>query len=706
MQAIVASARLLTAFGALMSSAPRHIVVTSALPYANGPLHLGHLLETIQSDIWVRFQRMQGHTCIHVCGSDAHGTAIMLQAEKLGCTPEALVAKIQAEHAADYKDFLIDFNEFYTTHSEENKELADHIYSKLQANGDITSWTLDQAYDPIKNLFLPDRFIKGTCPRCDAPDQYGDNCEACGATYTPTDLKNPVSTLSGVTPIQKSSVHYFFDLARYADMLKSWIHTGTISSAMTHKLEEWFEMGLKPWDISRDAPYFGFEIPNAPGKYFYVWLDAPIGYMASLQHFANRTNQPALFDQVWNAKSTTELYHFIGKDIIYFHALFWPALLQGAGFRLPTRIFSHGFLTIQGQKMSKSRGTFITARQYLDAMDPQYLRYYFASKLGPGIDDIDFDPQDFTHRINADLVGKLVNIASRCARLLDTHFARTLCDLHDADFYTTFVTAGADIAASYDILNYNQAVRHIMRLTDDVNRYIDHHQPWAQIKDATQRTTVHQVLSMGLQVFRVLMGYLKPVLPKMAQSVETFLCIPALTWETIATPLPTGHTIAPFQPLAQRVDMGAMGWMQPVTNTTTPTTKKSEKKVTSQESMLPGAAATPATTTSTISIDDFMKVDLRIAKIINAEHVEGAEKLLRLTLDIGEDKPRQVFAGIKSAYAPETLIGRLTVMVANLAPRTMRFGISEGMVLAAGPGGSDLWILSPDAGAAPGMKVK
>ena len=673
-------------------SAKRKILVTNALPYANGPLHLGHMVGYVQADIWVRLQRMLGHDCLYICGSDSHGTPIMIQAEKLGMTPEAMIAQIQSEHAADFNDFLIGFDNYYTTHSPENKALVENIFAKHVKENNIVKHTIKQLFDPVKNMFLPDRYIKGECPKCGTKDQYGDNCENCGAAYLPTDLKNPYSTLSGAKPIEKESEHYFFKLQNYEDFLKDWTRRGHLQEQVSNKLGEWFETGLREWDISRDAPYFGFPIPGAKDKYFYVWLDAPVGYMASFKNLCEK-RKDINFDEYWHADSKTELYHFIGKDIIYFHALFWPAILHGAQYRTPTAIFANGFLTIDGQKMSKSRGTFIKAKTYLQYLQPEYLRYYFAAKLSDRIEDLDINFDDFTQRINSDLVGKFINIASRCASFITKHFDGQLtAACAEPELYKTFAEAGNDIALRWDKMEFSHAVRQIMALADKANQYIDDKKPWAMIKDPAKKADVQAVCSMGINLFRVLMIYLKPVLPKTAEQVETFLNIAPLQWEDKNTPL-LNHKIREFQPLINRIDPKQIEAM------------KMSEQATSTPAAAEPAAQVAAPKTEHISIDEFNKVDLRIAKIISAEAVEGADKLLRLQVDVGGET-RQIFAGIKSAYQPERLIGKHVVIVANLAPRKMRFGISEGMVLAAGPGGEELWVVSPDEGAAAGMKVK
>jgi methionyl-tRNA synthetase len=677
-----------------MTKTNRTILVTAALPYANGPLHLGHTVEYIQADIWVRFQRLLGNTCYFVCGDDAHGTPIMLNAEKNKISPEALIKHYYEEHSSVLKDFNISFDNFYTTHSPENKALATEIYTRLEKRGDIVKRVIQQAYDPVKNMFLPDRYVKGECPKCSAKDQYGDSCEVCGATYDPTQLKNPLSVLSGAKPIEKASEHYFFCLENYRDFLKDWIQNGALQPEITKKLNEWFTSGLQPWDISRDAPYFGFEIPNSSGKYFYVWLDAPIGYMASFKHLCT-TKGSLSFADFWDKESKTELIHFIGKDIVYFHALFWPALLKGSEFRTPTSIYVHGFLTINGQKMSKSRGTFVKAGDYLKTLNPEYLRYYFASKLGSGIEDIDFQVEDFVQRVNADLIGKLVNIASRSAGFITKQFASKLADTcSEPELYQKFVLAGETIAKRYEAREYNRAIREIMALADMANRYIDEEKPWVLAKTPDAQDSLQAVCSMSLNLFRVLITYLQPVLPTLAEATATFLNC-SLTWEGRLQPL-LQHNINAFKPLLTRIELNEVNTMFEKTEETTknPLTQGIETPI-PQDPIRPS-----------ISIEDFAKIDLRIVKILNAEHVAEANKLLKLTLDMGEEKPRQVFAGIKEAYSPQELIGKFTIMVANLEPRKMRFGISEGMVLAAGPGGKDLWLLEPHTGATPGMRVK
>ena len=676
----------------------RNILVTSALPYANGPIHLGHLVEYIQTDIWARFQRLRDNSCYYVCADDAHGTPIMLRARQDGITPEELIAATQKEHEADFADFLIDFDNYYTTHSDENKEFASSIYLKLREEGHIRTQTIKQAYDPEAEMFLPDRFIKGTCPKCGADDQYGDNCEVCGATYDPTELKNPVSVVSGATPIEKDSEQYFFKLSDFSDMLQQWIKQGHVQSEVANKLDEWFEEGLKDWDISRNAPYWGFEIPDAPGKYFYVWMDAPMGYMASFKNFCDQEDNEVNFDDYWSADSKNELYHFIGKDIARFHTLFWPAVLDGAGYRKPTAVFCHGFLTVNGQKMSKSRGTFIKARTYLDNLNPEYLRYYYTAKLSSGVDDIDLNLEDFMQRVNSDLVGKVVNIASRCAGFITKKFDKQLsAKLPEPELYESIVAAGEQIAKHFENREYNKAVREIMAQADKANVYIDENKPWVLIKEEGREDEVQKICTQGLNMFRLLMTYLKPILPATAEKSEAFLNT-ELTWASIGQPL-LSHQINKFKPLLTRIEKEQIEAM-----THDSLENQSAENKTSPEKTVTGPLADDPISDE-ISFDDFAKIDLRIARIIKAEHVDGADKLLQLTLDL-DGITKNVFAGIKSAYKPEDLEGKLTVMVANLAPRKMRFGLSEGMVLAAGPGGKDLFILNPDDGATPGMKVK
>lgn len=669
-------------------SQPRQILVTNALPYANAALHLGHVLEYTQTDVWVRFQKMRGHECYYVSADDAHGTAIMLKAEEKGISAEQHISEMRKFHEADFKDFYIGVDNYYTTHSEENRDFSELIYNRLSANGHITQRSIIQAFDPEKNLFLADRYIRGTCPKCKAEDQYGDNCESCGATYSPLDLINPVSAISGATPIGKESVHYFFKLPEFSKFLSEWINSGTVQKEVSNKLSEWLDSGLQEWDISRDAPYFGFEIPNAPGKYFYVWLDAPIGYMASFKNLCEAKNLD--FDCFWNKDSTAELYHFIGKDIVNFHALFWPAMLKSADFRTPTKVCVHGFVTVNGTKMSKSRGTFINARTYLDHLNPEYLRYYYASKLTNTVEDIDLNLEDFIQKVNSDLVGKVVNIASRCSKFI-TNESGVLSSRIENEALWDQVTGVADsIANYYENREFGKAIREIMAQADSVNEYIAEQEPWKRNKDQDQKQQVQDICSLGINLFRIILIYLKPVVPAMAEAGEFFLN-DKLSWESIRKPL-LSHKINQFKPLMQRVDKDKVEAMV-----------SASKEETNPEKKASSGPLSVNPIANEISFDDFMKVDLRVARIINAEIVEGADKLLKLTLDLGGEK-RQVFSGIKASYDPEKLIGQLTVTVANLAPRKMRFGISEGMVLAAADE-EGIYLLEPDSGAKPGQRI-
>ena len=692
-----------------MSANPRKILVTSALPYANGSIHLGHLVEYIQTDIWSRFQRMSGNECHYVCADDTHGTPIMLRAEQEGITPEALIERVHNEHFTDFNDFDIAFDNYYSTNSDENRDLSQAIYRQLKANDLIDIRTIEQLYDPQKEMFLPDRFVKGSCPKCKAEDQYGDSCEVCGATYAPTDLIKPYSAVSGATPIMKESEHHFFKLGECEDFLKQWLlesgDKAPLQAEATNKISEWFESGLKDWDISRDAPYFGFEIPDAPGKYFYVWLDAPIGYMASFKNLCEKKGID--FDSYWKPDSDAEVYHFIGKDILYFHALFWPATLKFSGYRTPTKVCVHGFLTVNGQKMSKSRGTFIMARTYLNHLKPEYLRYYFAAKLSDRIEDIDLNMDDFVARVNSNLVGKYINIASRSAGFIKKRYDNQLSSELDASGQTmvqTIQAKQADIAALYEARQFSEAMREIMALADIANEYVDETKPWVLAKQEDQQENLHKICTSIVNAFRLLTIYLKPVLPPLTKQVEDFLNIEPLNWSD-SNSLLLSHEIKPYKHMITRIEQKQIDALLAESAESLKTAQPSparhgEQQQNKEEKLM------SESTDEFIQFDDFAKVDLRIAKIVKANHVEGADKLLQLTLDIGEEKPRNVFAGIKSAYAPEDLEGKLTVMVANLAPRKMRFGLSEGMVLAAGPGGKELWILEPHEGAQPGMKVK
>jgi methionyl-tRNA synthetase len=670
----------------------RKILVTSALPYANASLHLGHIMEAVQTDIWVRFQKMRGNDCIYCCAEDAHGTPIMIRAQQEGITPESLIARTAEEHRRDYGGFLIGFDQFHSTHSAENVRFTHEIYARLREGGYMARRAVRQAYDGTAGMFLPDRYVRGTCPRCKSPDQYGDACEVCGSTYTPAELIDPISTVSQTTPVWRESDHLFFKLGAFETMLREYVGGSSLQAAVRAKLAEWFEAGLQDWDISRDAPYFGIEIPDAAGKFFYVWFDAPIGYIASFE--AWRAAHAASFDAYWKSETATELYHFIGKDISYFHTLFWPAVLRGAGLRRPTGVCVHGFLTINGQKLSKSRGTFITARHFLERLPPEPLRYYFAAKLSSGIEDIDFSLDDFVARANADLVGKLVNIASRCAGFIERGGGRLAAALPDPALYDEFTAAGERIAALYESRDYSAAIREIMELADRANRYVDQHKPWALAKDPARADEVRAIATQGVNLFRVLMNYLAPVLPRMAQGAAAFLGTSFDSWSAIAAPL-LAQPIARYQPLATRLDPEAVAAL-----------------IAPAPAAAPGApaagagTAAAATAAASISINEFARLDLRVARVAAAELVEGSDKLLRLTLDLGGEQ-RTVFSGIRAAYRPEQLTGRLVVVIANLAPRKMRFGVSQGMVLCANgdDDASAVFLLAADSGAQPGMKV-
>ncbi len=709
----------------------RKILVTSALPYANGSIHLGHLVEYIQTDIWVRFLKMQGHEVHYVCADDTHGTPVMLRAEKEGITPEVLIDKVHGEHFGDFQGFNVYFDNYYTTHSEETRHFSEDIYTKLKADGLIAVRDIEQLYDPVKNMFLPDRFVKGECPKCEAKDQYGDACEVCGAAYAPTELNNPYSAVSGATPIKKKSEHFFFSLSdhRCVEFLRQWTREADhLQPEAANKMHEWLgeagENKLSDWDISRDAPYFGFEIPGAPGKYFYVWLDAPIGYMGS---FKNLCDQNQLdFDEFWKKDSTAELYHFIGKDILYFHALFWPAMLEHAGYRTPTKIFSHGFLTVNGEKMSKSRGTFITAASFLEqGLNPEWLRYYYAAKLNASMEDIDLNLDDFAMRVNSDLVGKYVNIASRCSGFITKRFDGKLVE---GDNYQELQQMIDDrfsswrpdtIEKAYEDREFSVAVRAIMKYADEANEMIHELAPWEIAKDSSRDDELQRVCSLGIQLFYFLSCYLKPILPETVKLIEGFLNCDSLEWPKLAEGepvsnllLPAGHAINSYKHLMTRIDTKKIEALvaanrRTLTKTEVLVAANRRTLTTTTAKSANNAVATVEPIAETISIDDFSKIDLRVARIINAEHVDGAKKLLKLTLDIGSEQ-RTVFAGIKSAYDPEQLKGRMTVLVANLAPRQMKFGLSEGMVLASSSGeaGGGFYILSPDDGAQPGMRVK
>ena len=684
----------------------RNILVTNALPYANGPIHMGHLLGYIQADIWVRAMRAMGHDVTYVCADDAHGTAIMLRAEANGISPEQQIANVQQEHIRDFDGFGVHFDHYDSTNSIENKARAEEIYLKNREAGNIAVRPVNQLFDPEKGMFLSDRFIKGSCPKCKAEDQYGDACEVCGTTYNAIELIDPRSTLSGATPIEKSSDHYFFKLPNFAEYLQKWTRDeGRLPVSIANKLDEWFENGLNDWDISRDAPYFGFEIPDAPNKYFYVWVDAPIGYMSSFENYIKAKRPDLDFNEFWKKDSKNEVYHFIGKDIVYFHALFWPAMLEGANYRTPSGLFVNGFLTVNGQKMSKSRGTFIKAETYLEHLNPEYLRYYFASKLSDKVEDSDLNLDDFIQKVISDLVGKLVNIASRCAKFINTKFDNRLSAIcAEPELVNSFIAAGDSIAKAYEAREFSAAIREIMALADKANQYIDEKKPWALAKIEGQEQQVHDVCSVGINLFRQLAIYLAPVLPTLAAQVQDFLKLESFDFVSAHTVL-VNHEIALFQPLMQRVDPKAVAAMVDASKDSLAAAaepvkveKKKDKKV------APVKVEPKVGEAEIIGIDDFIKVDLRVAQVLNAAIVEGSDKLLKLTLDVGEAEPRNVFSGIREFYKPEDLTGKLVVMVANLAPRKMRFGISNGMVLAAG-NGEGVWVISPESGAKAGDKV-
>ena len=669
----------------------RNILVTNALPYANGPLHLGHMVGFTQADIWVRFQRLRGHKVAFVGGDDQHGTPIMLGAEKLGISPQQLIDDIEQQHKSALTGFAISLDNYTGTHHPENQKLAEQIYIALRENGHIDVRTIKQAFDEEKGMFLPDRYVKGTCPKCKAADQYGDNCEVCGTTYDTTDLIDPYSVLSGKSPIEKESEHYFFKVSQFEETLNQWKSSGALQPEISNKIDEWFTSGLIDWDISRDKPYWGFEIPDAPGKYFYVWLDAPIGYMAS--HKIHCEAQGQDWRAVWQKDSSSEIHHFIGKDIVRFHTLFWPAMLEATGHKRPDSVSVHGFLTVDGAKMSKSRGTFVMAETYLEHLNAEYFRYYLAAKLSNGVVDIDLNLEDFAARVNSDLVGKVVNIASRCAGFIVKRFDGRLGATNATpQLHQDFIDASSSIASRYENKETSQAMREIMALADKANQFIDEHKPWVLIKDESKLDEVQQVCTSGINAFRSLCILLKPVLPNLVEQAEAFLNIDPLTWDDLNQPV-LGHTINKFKPLMTRIE----------TDTVNAMIEDSKEDLSAQVD--PSSPLGQDPISAEINYDEFAKMDLRVAKIVAAQHVDGADKLLQLTLDLGGET-RNVFAGIKSAYTPEDLEGKLTVMVANLAPRKMRFGMSEGMVLAAGPGGSDLFVLSPDDGAEPGMRVK
>ena len=669
----------------------KKIFVTSALPNANGPIHLGHMLEHIQTDIWVRFKKMTGNDLIYVCADDTHGTGTMIKAEEEKTTPEELIEKVRLQHHQDFKDFLIAHDNYYSTHSEENRFFSELIYEKLHKKGLILSREVEQLFDPKKRLFLADRFVRGICPKCSAEDQYGDNCQSCGATYDATDLIDAISIYSGETPELRISEHLFFDLGKFQNFLTDWLNQDTVRVEVANKLSEWLKEGLRPWDISRDAPYFGFQIPNTEEKYFYVWMDAPIGYLASLKNHCEKF--PDLkFTDYWDANSTAEVHHFIGKDIINFHALFWPAVLEAAEFRKPTKIHTHGFLTVNGVKMSKSRGTFIAARKYIELLEPEYLRYYLAAKLNGSVDDVDFNLKDFVLRVNSDLVGKVINIASRCAGFIEKSFENTLsAEIDDQPLLDNFQKRADLIASYYEQNDTSKAVREVMALADLANQYIAEKEPWTAIKDQSRIEEVHKVCSLGVNLFRILMIYLKPILPEIAAKSETFLNCANMRWQDIADPL-VNHKLDKFKPMLSRLEDKTVQKL--IADNVMPSDNQKGKNNDNREPQ-----------EGFIDIKDFSKIEMKVAKVLVAKPVEGADKLLQLELDVGEEKPRTVFSGIKSVYSPEELEGRLVIVVANLTPRKMRFGVSEGMVLAAGEGEKNIFLLSADSGALPGMIV-
>lgn len=669
----------------------KNTIVTCALPYANASLHLGHILEHIQADIWVRFQKMKGEKCYFICATDTHGTPIMLKAEEQGITPEELIARFHQEHVSDLSAFGISHDHFYTTNSVENKQCAYDIYNKLKANNKIAIRTISQLFDEEKEMFLPDRFVKGTCPKCKAIDQYGDSCEKCGATYSPTELIDPYSAVSGSKPVLRESEHYFYRLSEAGEFLATWLNAdGRLQVEAKNKMQEWLEGGLQDWDISRDKPYFGFEIPDAPGKYFYVWLDAPVGYLSSFMHYCEQEGFD--FNQLWNSPDT-EIYHFIGKDILYFHALFWPAVLHDAAYRTPSGLFVHGFLTVNGEKMSKSRGTFITAKTYLESgLNPEFFRYYIASKLNSRIEDFDLSLDDFVAKINSELVGKYINIAARSAGFIAKRFANKLADrIDDESLLIHVLSIRNEVAELFQAREFAKAVRLIMKIVDDVNQYVDQAKPWILAKEAGKDLELQQVCTLLINAFRIISVYLKPILPELIGNVEKFLNVHPLTWVSLEEYL-LGVDINTYNHLINRIEPAMIDKLVTVTETTTPAKADNVNYEPISE---------------TITIDDFSKIDLRIAKIVAASHVEGADKLVQLTLDIGNET-RNVFAGIKSAYNPADLVGKHTVMVANLAPRKMKFGMSEGMVLAASfeDKNGGLYILEPHDGAKPGMRVR
>jgi len=688
------------------------LLVTSALPYANGDIHLGYILEAVQSDVWVRLQRQLGHKVTYVCGEDAHGAGVMLKASELGISEVALCEAMYKSHKTDLDGFGIGIDQYHTTHSDENRHHVERIYKRLKAAGAIITQTKQQLFDPVKGMFLADRFVKGSCPNCQASDQYGDNCENCGSTYEASELLEPRSVFSGTAPELRSVKQLYFDLPRYQNFLEQWLEQNRMPSAVRNKLAEWLEQGIKPWDISREAPYFGFEIPGHKDKYFYVWLDAPIGYMASYQALCDRSDGEFDFDKIWSQSSTAELYHFIGKDIINFHGLFWPAMLHAAQHRLPTQLVVHGYVTINGQKMSKSRGTFILARTYLEHFDPDFLRYYFCSKLSASVDDIDLNLTEFAKKVNVDLVGKVVNIASRCGKFIHQHFGGRIAEPNSEhlNLYQRSLSDVEAISKALQQFEYSKGCRLIMALADSANRHIDEHKPWATIKNPSQREQAHQVVSLGMNLFRIIITCLSPITVNLAHRCQDFLNVPSLALQALTAPL-ADHVITPFDHLLQRLDpkavtakllsSGALMDQPTHTSSQPQESNTSNDKPKSSSDASVGSSSTKAE----IKIDDFAKLDLRIVKVVSAEPVEASDKLLKLTVDIGAGEQRTIFAGMKQAYPGEQLLGRQLLALVNLKPRKMRFGTSEGMILGAGPGGDEIFVLSPDEGAAAGMQV-
>lgn len=676
-----------------MKNKKRKILVTAALPYANGSIHIGHLVEYLQTDIWVRFQKLRGHDCIYCCADDTHGTPIMIRARQEGVTPETLIEKMHVEHKNDFDRFGIEFDSYYSTHSEENRQFSETIFNRLNDAGHITTRDVEQTYCENDQMFLPDRFVRGACPKCSALDQYGDSCEVCHSTYNTVELKDPKCSVCGHPPVRRTSKHYFFKLGDFTERLQEWIQDGHVHEQIKNKLQEWFKSGLIDWDISRDAPYFGFKIPGETDKYFYVWMDAPVGYMASTMHYCKQHGKD--FDDYW-CNPETEIHHFIGKDITYFHALFWPAELMGAGFNTPTSLAIHGFLTVDGEKMSKSRGTFISADTYLKHLDPQYLRYYYACKLGPSPEDINLSLEDFTNRVNKDMVGNVANLASRSAQMLNKNLEGKVGTLSDeARALIARLQGQADaIAENYESRNFATAIRTITSLATEVNRYFDESKPWTLIK--TDPEAARDTLAATLNAVKVLIIYLKPVLPVFVGQVETLLNIEPQNWSDVDTLL-ENHQINPFERLVERIDPKKVDAM--VEESKQDAAPAAQEAVAEKTDILEKEPIAEQ-----ITFDEFMKVDLRVARVNKAEIIEEADKLLRLELDLGGET-RQVIAGIRKAYQPEELVGKMVIMCANLAPRKMKFGVSEGMVLAAGPGGKDVFTLRVDDGAQPGMRA-